>query len=151
MRMTGERPTRQIPEYCIWSNMIQRCMNPKRLDWVRYGGSGITVCERWRTFLNFYADMGKRPAGLTLDRIDGTKGYSPENCRWATLTLQTMNQKIKNTNKTGIKGVSWCRTKKTWIAKLYRYRCVVLYAATNDFFEACCAVQSFRAKEPSWL
>lgn len=79
--------------YNIWDSMLQRCNNPKRKDYPRYGGAGITVSERWQEFSNFLADMGERPPGLTLDRIDSKLGYSRENCRWATVTEQNRNQK----------------------------------------------------------
>lgn len=79
-------------EYATWSHMISRCQNPQNKDYARYGGRGITVCERWQTFENFYADMGCRPTPQhTLDRINNDLGYSPENCRWATRLIQGGN------------------------------------------------------------
>lgn len=78
--------------YSIWDSMIQRCENPNRKDFKTYGLRGITVCERWHTFENFLSDMGARPYGLTLDRKDGSLGYSPENCRWATTKEQARNR-----------------------------------------------------------
>ncbi len=72
------------PEYEAWSQMKKRCTNPKHKYWHRYGGRGITVCERWQEFENFYSDMGDRPEGKQLDRLDNDKGYSPDNCRWVT-------------------------------------------------------------------
>lgn len=83
---------RSTPEYRTWTQMIQRCTNPKASNFADYGGRGITVCEPWRTFAIFYSDMGPRPPGKTLDRIDGTKGYQPGNCRWATPLEQRHNR-----------------------------------------------------------
>lgn len=77
-----------------WSSMVQRCTNPKRVDYARYGAAGVAVCDRWRVFGNFLADMGRRPtAGHSLDRIDSTKGYEPGNVRWATAAEQNRNRK----------------------------------------------------------
>lgn len=78
--------------YSIWDSMHQRCNNVNRKDYVRYGGKGVTVCERWNSFDNFLADMGTRPEGCSLDRINNDLGYSPENCRWATIKQQNRNQ-----------------------------------------------------------
>lgn len=71
--------------------MIQRCTNKTRTSWKYYGAKGITVCTRWMVFSNFLADMGERPKGLTLERKDSTKGYTPDNCEWADKTTQARN------------------------------------------------------------
>lgn len=77
--------------YRTWQNMIGRCIYPSSPSYSRYGGRGVTVCDEWRSFDRFLSDMGERPAGTTLDRIDGTKGYAPDNCRWATPIEQRRN------------------------------------------------------------
>ena len=81
------------PTWTCWKNMHQRCANPNHNSYKHYGGRGIAVCDRWYEFANFLADMGERPVGLSLDRIDNDAGYSPDNCRWATSQQQAKNRR----------------------------------------------------------
>jgi hypothetical protein len=83
---------RLTPTYHSWHAMRARCRDPKQPSFPRYGGRGITVCERWNDFRAFLADMGERPAGTTLDRFPNQDGnYEPGNCRWATPSEQRNN------------------------------------------------------------
>ena len=85
------------PEYIVWGEMVQRCTNPTNPSYKWYGGVGITVCEDWLEFSNFYRDMGTRPdSTMQLDREDNSKGYGPDNCRWAT-QIENANNKSNNT------------------------------------------------------
>lgn len=82
------------PEYKCWQSMIQRCHNPSSQSYHLYGKRGITVCEMWRnSFDQFLLDMGNRPDGMSLDRINNNDGYTPQNCRWATTKQQNRNRR----------------------------------------------------------
>jgi hypothetical protein len=90
-----DRPGYGTRTYRSWQSMKQRCLNTRVKEWKYYGGRGITVCEPWKEFKNFLADMGERPIGLTLDRYPDNDGnYEPGNCRWATKKEQTQNSRV---------------------------------------------------------
>jgi hypothetical protein len=84
--------TSRTPEYVTWSLMRKRCNNPNDARFKHYGGRGISVCERWNLFENFLADMGKRPTGYSIERIDNDGNYEPNNCKWIPLRDQVKNR-----------------------------------------------------------
>lgn len=133
--------------YHVWHNMLRRCTWPNHKDYPQYGGKGVTVCPEWHNYEQFCRDMGERPANTTLDRRDNTKGYNPENCRWATATEQAQNQGMYRTNKSGLKGLVAYPEKGKWMAtRMVEKKRTMLYWGP-DFFEACCAIKSWEARK----
>lgn len=92
----GRKPFLHHLTASSYQSMVQRCTNPRGRAFANYGGRGITICERWlgkNGYTNFIADLGPRPDGTTLDRIDPHGNYEPSNCRWATLEVQNRNKR----------------------------------------------------------
>lgn len=120
-RVVGENRS-QNPVYKVYHAMLDRCKNPDNKYYSYYGGRGIRVTKRWQGlngFANFVKDMGERPEGLTLERIDNGRGYSPTNCKWATHSDQQYNQRIPVTNTSGCKGVSLFKATGKWQAYMH--------------------------------
>ena len=108
----------RTPLYKAWDAMFQRCYNPKEKAYKWYGGRGITVCDTWKDFKVFYvwAITNGYQENLTLDKIDNSKGYSPENCRWISSAQQSYNRPPGKLNASGFKGVSGRDSK--WRARI---------------------------------
>lgn len=100
------------PEYKAWAGMRSRCRNENDAAFANYGGRGIEVCQRWSAFENFFEDMGRRPDGLSIERVDNNQGYSKENCKWATPFEQSNNKRTNQ--KLTIHGVT--KTVGQWAA-----------------------------------
>lgn len=107
------------PEYITWHSMMQRCYNPNNNAYKDYGGRGIFVSEKWHNFETFLADMGLKPKGLTIDRINNDREYSKDNCSWTTYVEQVRNRRLNKTNKTGVAGVRWRKDIKKYHASIW--------------------------------
>ncbi len=112
----GQHGMTSSREYRSWASMIQRCYNPKSKAYKNYGGRGITVCERWRSFANFYIDMGPRPQGTSIHRHEVNGNYEPGNCKWATTHEQALRKRLPSNNKSGYRGVHFDRD--AWVAAI---------------------------------
>lgn len=111
------------PLYPVYASMKDRCMNPNNSHYASYGGRDIKVTERWLGaygFTNFTEDMGERPQGYSIDRIDNDGNYEPSNCRWADNSLQAYNKRISPRNKSGITGVYIHKATNKWTAQVKR-------------------------------
>lgn len=138
------------PIYDVWRQMVHRCTHPGHRQWADYGGRGITVCQRWRdSFAAFRADMGPRPPGASIDRRDNDRGYTPDNCHWASPLAQSMNQRrprLRDSNKSGVPGVRWRDDLGRFEVRISLRRSRIALGCTPDFFEACCLRKSAESR-----
>jgi hypothetical protein len=105
--------------YSTWKNMRQRCYNKNNKDYIYYGGRGIRVCKRWLySFDNFVEDLGPRPEGYTLDRIDNNMWYTEDNCKWSTKSEQVYNRRIFINNTSGSTGVYYDKKSGNWSSSI---------------------------------
>lgn len=104
----------RTPTYKSWEMMVQRCTNPNFDGYPRYGGRGVTLCDEWKNFINFFEDMGIRPGGTTLDRVDVNGNFCKENCKWSNQTEQLFNQRPRNK----IAGVYLHKASGKWTAQI---------------------------------
>ncbi len=145
----------KTPEYRVWAAMIGRCHNPSDKSYFNYGARGITVCDSWRrSFAAFIADVGYRPhRHLTLERRDNNRGYSPDNCHWATRAVQALNCRVRKDSPFGIPGVTFNQRDRVFASTIRRDSKVQHLGTTRDFFEACCLRKSaevkFRCPQPA--
>lgn len=107
--------------YGVWEAMRGRCNNPNDKGYKNYGARGISVCDRWESFANFFADMGTPAAGMTLDRKNNDLGYSPDNCQWATRRDQVLNRrKVKGSSQ--YRGVSLLKSGRWQVNFTHNYK-----------------------------
>ena len=102
--------------YNTWRAMMRRCYNEKDKDYKRYGANGVFVYPRWHEYANFATDMGEPSGSETLDRVNVYGDYTPENCRWASVTVQNRNIRVRANSKSGYTGVHFRRGK--WYAEI---------------------------------
>jgi hypothetical protein len=122
-------------ELRIYHNMKQRCCNDSNKSYQDYGGRGVKVCNRWlESFDNFLIDMGKRPEGKTLDRIDPDGNYTPENCRWADIYTQAQNRNWRKIPLSGAKNIY--KQSNRWLVILKRHKIIYKVGPFNTIEEA---------------
>ena len=140
---------RKVPEFSVWLNIVTRCYNSNHIGWEYYGGKGVGMSSEWlqedgRGFYRFYEDMGPRPDNCRIDRIDPTKGYSKDNCRWVSLSVSSFNKGKSRKNTSGVTGVKWKKGLDKWVATIGK-DCKRINLGCFDIFEE--AVSARKAAE----
>lgn len=143
------------PTYKSWAEMKARCNNSNRKDWQNYGGRGITYDPRWEDYSAFRADMGSRPEGLSLDRINNSGHYTKTNCRWATKTEQNNKRRERargvqrKDNTSGVPGVFQDKRRGTWYARVYEHGVVVNLYSGPSYEEAVARREYYESEQNS--
>ena len=124
------------PEYRTWRSIKERVASKNCKSYDNYGGRGIKMCDKWfNSFEIFYTDMGERPSDKhTIERIDNSKGYEPENCIWASRTVQNINKRVQKNNTSGVRGVKHSHGK--WVAQIGVNRSRIWLGAFVNFDDA---------------
>ena len=139
--------------YRTWEGIKRRCNSPNHPQYHRYGGRGIYYDISWENFENFLSDMGERPEGKTLDRINTNGNYNKENCRWATTQEQQQNLSIKTTphkdSKSGVVGVCFLVRDNKWVAYCRRNGISKYLYRGDSFADACSARQQWETNSSS--
>ena len=137
--MTGTR------EYSTWSDMKARCLNKNNKDYIDYGARRITVCSRWLNFKNFYTNMGNKPLGMTLERVDNNKGYSKDNCIWADRKVQNNNLRKRKNCTSKYMFVYYRKNRNKWVARLKEKSGFVYLGSFDNEDDAQNAIIAYRA------
>lgn len=143
-------PKEQIGTHKVWVGMMGRCYIKSNAAYSKYGAVGIRVCDRWHDFSKFFEDMGPRPQGKSIDRIDGKLGYAPENCRWASSRVQAINQVKERRNSSGRVGVHFIKSRGVYRAGIRidgRWIHLGAFAKYEDAVTARKAAEENRYKE----
>lgn len=132
--------------YTTWRNILARCLNTSHRAYVGYGGRGITVCEEWLDVTNFVAwceATHPNIEGLSLDRIDNDKGYSPDNCRWADASTQNINQRMQKNNTSGYVGVTYYKKNNKWVVNIRHHKVLKYVGGFKTIEEAILARDNY--------
>lgn len=136
--------------YQIHEGMLRRCRPDLAEDFPYHAGKGIKVCEEWRSFEAFFADMGECPDGLSIDRIDPSGNYEKENCRWATNSWQGYNKGLDPNNSSGKSGVSWYTQNEKWSAEIHVENQHIRLGMFSNFEDAVKAREEAELKYYGW-
>lgn len=135
----------RTPTYRSWDAMKDRCRNPKNPQYKDYGGRGIAFCKRWNDFRLFLKDMGIRPKGTTINRINNNLGYSKKNCEWANWSEQGKNKRLRNFGASKVQGVHFDGRRKRWLVEVFNNKKRMILGRFKTEIEAIERVRKYRS------